>query len=231
MTRIVLFDIDGTLLASGGVGRRAMEGALLAHFGTIGPTHYRYDGKTDKQIARESMRHAGFSDAVIDARMDALIGEYLERLAHAVNAGDHGVRLHLGIRELLEALQARPDVMLGLLTGNVAQGAALKLGAAGLAPEQFRVGAFGSDDERRTALPAIAQQRAAALLGAPVRGDSLVIIGDTPADIECGRGVGARAVAVATGHYTTSDLAAHAPHAVVDDFTDLAASLRVICDA
>jgi len=231
MTRVVLFDIDGTLLASGGVGRRAMEGALLAHFGTIGPTHYRYDGKTDKQIVRESMCHAGFTDDVINARMDSLIADYLARLDHTVKSGDHGVRVHLGVRELLDALNARDDVLLGLLTGNIAAGAALKLRAAGLEADRFCIGAFGSDHEQRNALPAIAQQRATERLGCAVPGNALVIIGDTPADIECGRGIGARAVAVATGHYTVTDLAAHAPHAVVEDFTDLAAALRVICDA
>ncbi|MHB8839314.1 MAG: HAD family hydrolase [Gemmatimonadaceae bacterium] len=231
MTRLVLFDIDGTLLASGGVGRRAMEGALMVHFGTIGPTHYRYDGKTDKQIARESMRMAGFSDADIDTRMQALLDDYLARLGHVVASGDHGVRVHLGIAELLDALEARADVVLGLLTGNIAAGAALKLGAAGLAVERFRVGAFGSDHEHRPALPAIAKRRAEALLGCGVEGEQVVIIGDTPADVECGREIGARAVAVATGHFTTADLAAYDPHAVFEDFTNLDASLRAICDA
>ena len=231
MTRVVLFDIDGTLLASGGVGRRAMEGALMAHFGTIGPTHYRYDGKTDKQIARESMRLAGFADADIDARMPALLADYLTRLERTVSSGEHGVRMHLGIPVLLDALESRADVLLGLLTGNVAPGAALKLRAAGLVPDRFRVGAFGSDDEHRPALPAIAQRRAADVLGRDVPGGQVVIIGDTPADVECGRGIGARAVAVATGHFTTADLAAYDPHAVFEDFTDLGAALRAICDA
>jgi phosphoglycolate phosphatase-like HAD superfamily hydrolase len=231
MRRVVLFDIDGTLLASGGVGRRSMEGALMVHFGTIGPTHYRYDGKTDKQIVRESMRMAGFADADIDARMSALLDDYLARLEHTVTSGEHGVRLHLGIPALLDALEARADVLLGLLTGNVAAGASLKLRAAGLDPARFRVGAFGSDHELRPALPAIAQSRAAELLGRAVAGDSVVIIGDTPADVACGRGIGARAVAVATGHFTTADLAAHDPHAVFEDFTDLDASVRAICDA
>jgi phosphoglycolate phosphatase-like HAD superfamily hydrolase len=230
MTRVVLFDIDGTLLASGGVGRRSMEGALMVQFGTIGPTHYRYDGKTDRQIARESMRMAGFSDADIDARMSALLADYLMRLEHTVKSGEHGVRMHLGIATLLDALEARRDVLLGLLTGNIAEGASLKLSAAGLAPERFRVGAFGSDHEHRHALPAIARQRAEDLLGCEVRGDQLVIIGDTPADVECGRSLGARAVAVATGHFTTSDLAAYHPHAVFEDFTDLDAVQRAICD-
>jgi phosphoglycolate phosphatase-like HAD superfamily hydrolase len=231
MTRVVLFDIDGTLLASGGVGRRAMEGALMVHFGTIGPTHYRYDGKTDKQIVRESMQMAGFSDGDIDARMPALLADYLARLERTVTSGEHAVRMHLGIPELVDALEARTDVLLGLLTGNVAPGAALKLRAAGLAPERFLVGAFGSDHEHRPALPAIAQRRAGELLQRDVPGGDVVIIGDTPADVACGRGIGARAVAVATGHFTTADLAAHDPHAVFEDFTNLAAALEAICDA
>lgn len=231
MTRVVLFDIDGTLLASGGVGRRAMEAALLRHFGTIGPTHYRYDGKTDRQIVRESMGHAGFADADIDARMEPLLAEYLARLEQTITSEMSGVRVHAGVPALLDALQARDDVLLGLLTGNIAPGASLKLRAAGLAPERFRVGAFGSDHEHRFELPAIAQRRAAELLGCNVEGSTVVIIGDTPADVECGRGIGARAVAVATGHFTTADLAACGPHAVFEDFTDVDAAMRAICDA
>lgn len=231
MTRVVLFDIDGTLLASGGLGRRAMEGALMAHFGTTGPTHYRYDGKTDVQIARESMRMAGFSDVDIDARISSLIRDYLQRLEHSVRAEEHGVRTHRGIPALFDALEARADVLLGLLTGNVLPGATLKLEAAGLDPRRFRVGAFGSDHEHRPELPAIAQQRAAAAIGREVAGDAIVIIGDTPADVECGRGIGARAVAVATGHFSTTDLAAHHPHAVFEDFSDLDRALQAICDA
>jgi phosphoglycolate phosphatase len=231
MKRVVLFDIDGTLLASGGVGRRAMEGALLAHFGTVGPTGYRYDGKTDMQIVRESMRLSGFTDADIDGRMESLLLDYLARLEQTVMSGAHGVRLHAGIPELLDALQARTDVLLGLLTGNIARGATLKLIAAGLAPERFAVGAFGSDHEQRPELPAIAQRRASELLGYGVRGPMLVIVGDTPADVECGRGIGARAVAVATGYFSATDLAAYAPHAVFEDFRDLDAALKAICDA
>jgi len=231
MTRVVLFDIDGTLLASGGVGRRAMEGALLAHFGTTGPSGYRYDGKTDKQIVRESMRMAGFTDADIDGRMESLLAEYLVRLEQTVAVADHGVRMHAGIPALIDALDARDDVLLGLLTGNIAPGASLKLRAAGLAPERFVVGAFGSDHELRPELPAIAQRRASERLGYGVAGEMVVIVGDTPADVECGRGIGARAVAVATGHFSTSDLAAFAPHAVFDDFRDLDAALKAICDA
>ncbi len=231
MTHVVLFDIDGTLLASGGVGRRAMEGALIAHFGTVGPAQYRYDGKTDRQIARDLMRDAGFTDADINARMDALLADYLARLGAALADGPRDLTVHRGIFALLDALEARADVLLGLLTGNIAGGAALKLGAAGIAPARFRVGAFGSDHEHRSALPAIAQRRASELLGHAVQGEAVVIVGDTPADVQCGRGIGARAVAVATGHFTVADLAAHRPHAVFEDFSDIDAAVEAMCHA
>lgn len=231
MTRVVLFDIDGTLLASGGVGRRAFEGALHALIGSRGAAEYRYDGKTDRQIGRDLMRMAGHADEAIDAMMDQLLGDYLLRLQVEIDRGAAGVRVHAGIRELLDALDARGDVMLGLLTGNIVQGAELKLGAAGIGMNRFRVGAYGSDHELRPELPAIAQQRASELLGYPVEGPSVVIIGDTPADVQCGRGIGARAVAVATGHYSVADLQAHQPHAVFADFSDLDAAVAAICDA
>lgn len=231
MTTVVLFDIDGTLLASGGVGRRAMEGALHLHFGTIGPDDYRYDGKTDRQIVRELMRLSDFSDHDIDTRMDALLADYLVRLDLELAEGPRGMKVHTGIHELLDALEAREDVLLGLLTGNIAGGATLKLRAAGIAPDRFRVGAFGSDHEHRSELPAIAQVRASVLLGCGVAGRSVVIVGDTPSDVQCGRGIGARAVAVATGHFTAADLSEHGPHAVFEDFSDIDAALGAICDA
>jgi phosphoglycolate phosphatase-like HAD superfamily hydrolase len=141
------------------------------------------------------------------------------------------MRVHRGILALLDALEARVDVLLGLLTGNIAGGAALKLKAAGIAPHRFRVGAYGSDHEHRWELPAIAQARASEHLGYGVVGRSVVIIGDTPADVQCGRGIGARAVAVATGHFTVAALTAHAPHAVFEDFSDIDAAIGAICDA
>ncbi len=234
MKTVVLFDIDGTLLASGGVGRRAFEGALEARVGAVharGAPDYRYDGKTDRQIGRELLRHAGHADAAIDAMLDAIIADYLVRLRAELGAGAPGLRVHAGILGLLDALEARDDVLLGLLTGNVADGAALKLGAAGILPQRFVVGAFGSDHELRPELPAIAQQRASARLGYDVLGASVVIIGDTPADVQCGRGIGARAVAVATGHFSVAELAAHGPQAVFADFSDVAAAVEAICHA
>ena len=217
--RVVLFDIDGTLLSTQGAGKRAMESALAAHFGTTGPAEYHYGGKTDRQIVRDLMRGSGFADDEIDARMPALLADYLDGLRVELT-GANGVDVHPGVTDLLDALEQRTDVLVGLLTGNIEHGAHAKLTAGGLPPRRFRVGAFGSDHERRDALPAIAQSRAAALLGRAVAGERLVIIGDTPLDIECGRGVRARALAVATGSYSVESLAAHAPAAVFESLAD-----------
>ncbi len=229
--KLVLFDIDGTILWTDGAGRRAMEGALVAIFGTTGPSSYRYDGKTDRQIVRDLMRADGHDDTVIDARLHTVLDEYLARLERELARTEPQVHRLDGVLELLDALEARVDRVLGLLTGNVVHGAERKLRAVDIDPARFRIGAFGSDHEHRPALPAIALERSRAALDATFSGDRLVIIGDTPADIHCGRDVGARAIAVATGHYTVDDLSAHAPAAVFADLRDTAAVMRAIDDA
>ncbi len=228
MTRVVLFDIDGTLLLSNGAGRTAMEAALVEHFGTPGPRHYRYDGKTDKLIVRETMRHEGFADAEIDARMAAVLDRYLANLEVALADPARRAEALPGIPALVDAVDAADDLVLGLLTGNVVAGARAKLGAVALAFERFVVGAFGSDHEDRPQLPPIAQARASEYLGYAVPGDRLVIIGDTPADVHCGRGVGARAIAVATGGFSVDELAAHAPAATFTDLRDTGRVLEAI---
>ncbi len=229
--KVVLFDIDGTLLDSHRAGRTAMESALEAHFGTSGPASYRYGGKTDRLIVRETMRLEGFSDAEIDARMSAVVAHYLETLRASLEVTAHRARALDGVLPLLDAVEARDDLLLGLLTGNVVEGAEVKLRAVRIAPPRFRVGAFGSDHEDRPMLPPIARERASAFLGHEVGGDQLVIIGDTPADIDCGRGVGARAIAVATGGYPLDELQSHRPAAAFVDLTDTARVLEAILDA
>ena len=229
--KVALFDIDGTLLWTRGAGRRAMERALAANIGRAGPGEHRYDGKTDPQIVRESMRLVGFTDADVEAQMDGVLARYLEELHTELDRDDHGVELFPGVLALLDALERRDDVVLGLLTGNLATGAERKLRAVGIDPARFAVGAFGSDGEHRHDLPAIARDRASARLGQPVPGDACVIIGDTPSDVACGRGIGARAIAVATGHYDVAALAACQPHSVFADLTDTDAVVRAIVDA
>jgi len=226
--RLVLFDIDGTLLLSDGAGRRAMEGALSHVFGSPGDAGYHYDGKTDRQIVRELMRRDGLDDTEIDARLDDVVTHYLTRLRTELATGAKGVRSLPGVAELLDALEARRDVVLGLLTGNVVEGAQAKLRAAGIEFDRFRVNAFGSDHEHRPRLPEIAQRRAREALGVDLTGHAIVVIGDTPADIDCARSVGARTIAVATGRYTVEELAEHEPSAVFEDLTDTAAVVAAI---
>jgi len=229
--RLVLFDIDGTLLNSGGMGRASMRRALGMIFGSPGNPSYRYDGKTDKQIVRDVMRLEGHTDEHIDSRMEKLIELYLEGLRTGAEGGKFNVRPLEGVVELLDALEQRDDVVLGLLTGNVEPGARIKLTAAGLDPDRFRINAFGSDHEHRPQLPAIAQRRASETLGLDIAGDRVVVIGDTPADIECGRSLGAKAIGVASGHYTVEQLQAHNPYAVFPSLKDTQRVLETILNA
>jgi phosphoglycolate phosphatase len=228
--KLVLFDIDGTILWSDGAGRRAMTEALTAVFGGAGPTDYHYDGKTDPQIVRDLMLASGHTDETIDARIDPLMTRYLGGLEREL-AG--GTRAHVfdGVRELLDLLEARGDIVIGLLTGNLRAGAEIKLRAADIDISRFKVCAFGSDHHARGELPALAQRRAKEDLGLDIAGDHVYVIGDTPADITCGQGIGARAIAVATGRYTPEELARHHPFALFSSLADTAAVMKVIVDA
>jgi phosphoglycolate phosphatase len=226
--KLVLFDIDGTILWSDGAGRRAMTRALITAFGTSGDERYRYDGKTDRQIVRDLMRAEGHADAIIDERMEGLLADYAAGLHEELRSGETQVERLNGVLELIDALESRDDRCVGLLTGNIEVGAHAKLRAVGIDPTRFVVSAFGSDHEVRGELPAIAQRRAREVLGRDVEGDAIVIIGDTPADIDCTRAIGARAIAVATGRYSVEELAGHGPLAVFADLTDTDAVMRAI---
>lgn len=226
--KVVLFDIDGTLLRTDGAGRRSMEHALFTVFGAHGDPEYRYDGKTDRQITREQMRWAGVSDDVIDARMTDVFALYAERLAQELASGAEQAILLAGIPPLLERLGEHDQVTLGLLTGNIEEGARQKIRAVNLAWEQFLVNAFGSDHEQRPMLPSVAQQRATQLLGRDVPGERMVIIGDTPADIHCGRSLNVRAIGVATGRYSVAELSEHDPAAVFATLEDTDAVVESI---
>ncbi|MEO5511837.1 MAG: HAD hydrolase-like protein [Longimicrobiales bacterium] len=229
--RVVLFDIDGTLLRSGGVGRVSMEAALKEVFGAPGRAEYHYDGKTDRQIVRDLMRLEGFDDARIDLQMDELLAVYLAGLQRGLASGARTVEVIEGVAELLDALEAEQEVVLGLLTGNIEAGARAKLSAAAIDFTRFRVNAFGSDHELRPELPAVAQKRARDVLGADIEGNRIIVIGDTPADIRCGEAIGARAIGVATGRYSVAQLVEHDPYAVFETLADTDAVLRRIMNA
>lgn len=207
MRRLVLFDIDGTMLWTDGAGRSAIRQALATEFGIEGPfDNVRFDGKTDPQIIREILELADHPNPVSEDDIAAVCARYLELLQYELKMRQSRVQVLPGVREVLSEFEGRSEVVLGLLTGNLERGAYLKLTAADLEPERFSVGAFGSDAAHRSDLPAIAVERTVRKHGwAPERED-VVIVGDTPADMTCGNGIGARAIGVATGSYSVAEL-------------------------
>ena len=184
--KLVLFDIDGTLLLTAGAGRRAITAALADEISDPEAfSHIRFDGKTDPQIIREMLVAAGCAQPH-ETRVHALCRRYVALLEMELQRPTTSTKLMPGVPELLDRLEAESAVVLGLLTGNVADGATLKLRAAGLDPGRFVVGAYGSDAAHRPDLPPIAAGRAEPLFGRRPHGAELVIIGDTPADVACG---------------------------------------------
>ena len=211
MRRLVLFDIDGTLLAAGGAGARAFRDALMEVFGTPGPIDgHSFAGKTDPQIASELLGAAGLEHEHITARLPELWRSYLARLEPELARSR--LRVLPGVPELLARIEEAPtDAVLGLLTGNLRDGARLKLDAAGIGFRRFAVGAYGCDHADRAELPAVAVERAEERTGRRFQRKEIVVIGDTPNDIACGEALGVRTIAVATGSYTQDHLAACGP--------------------
>lgn len=229
MRKLVLFDIDGTLLWTDGAGRAAIRDALLKETGTTGPIEgFRFDGKTDLQIIQELLHAAGHPDAAHPQCVAAVCRRYTALLTTELAKRTRHIRLYPGVPALLDALDARGDALVGLLTGNVAEGARLKLRAAGIDPARFRVGAYGSDAADRSALPSIAARRAASAMGRLPAGEEIVIVGDTPADMVCGAPLGARAIGVATGAFSVAALEAAGAFAVFESFRDASAVLAAI---
>lgn len=216
MRRLILFDIDGTLV-SGGPAKIAFEAAMVETFGTAGDvTGLSFAGKTDPQIARELLSGAGFDAADIDEGLPELWVRYLGHLE--ARLPERPLTVLVGVRQLLDALAALDGMALGLLTGNIARGAELKLGSTGLW-DRFPIGGFGSDHEERDELPAIALERARAHWGHPLVSRDTVVVGDTPRDIACGRVGGMRTLAVATGRFAAADLEAAGAHHVLEDLS------------
>ena len=225
--RLVLFDIDGTLLTAAGAGRTAVARAMEEVYGPVGSlADHPFGGKTDPQIAFEVLGPLGWSMAAIEAGLPTMFERYLTYLEEELPRSPRA-RLMPGVHPLLDRLAERPEVTLGLLTGNLARGAAIKLAHFGL-EGRFSFGAFGSDDGDRHRLPAIAVARAEAQSGHRHQGKEIVIIGDTEHDIACGRALGVLALAVATGPFGVKALEAHGPDHVFADLSDTDAVLRAI---
>ncbi len=208
--KLILFDIDGTLIRSHGGGRAALQAALEEIFDTAGPIdNYRMGGKTDIRIITDLLTATGIKTAEITPKLPTIY-ELMVAKAEEIFPEKKMVQCP-GVFELLQALNICENVVLGLLTGNNHLSAPLKLLAADIDPRQFRVAAYGSDAANRNDLPALAWQRAKELTGYDFDGKNTVIIGDTPADILCARAGQATAVALASGWHAASTLAQYQP--------------------
>lgn len=224
---LVLFDIDGTLLRSDGAGRVAMEQAGLDLIGRqFVLDGIEFGGKLDRNIWREVCARNGLDDPERwQARFRAV---YLERFEALFATGERTVTAMPGTHELLDVLGRRDDVAVGILSGNYPESGARKLVAAGMAPEQFGVGAWGCDADRREDLLPVALERCAARHGWRPSVERVVVLGDTPADVAVARAHGARCLAVLTGWAEREALIAAGPDRLVDDVSDTADIVRWI---
>lgn len=224
--RLVLFDIDGTLITDGGAARHSYALALREAYGYEGDlTRYDFSGRTDPQITSMVLHDAGLTEEEISARSPQLWEAYLRELA--IHATPERVHALPGIRELLDRLASRDDVMLALLTGNIERGARLKLAPAAL-NDYFPFGAFGSDSAQREELPPIAVERASRVDGHRFRGRDVVIIGDSIYDVRCGVPHEATTIAVASGKTSADKLRAENPHHFFHSAEELAGILSAI---
>jgi phosphoglycolate phosphatase-like HAD superfamily hydrolase len=213
--QVYLFDIDGTLLSSGGAGKAAMDAALRSAFAADrGTDGVPFTGRTDRAIIRDLFHRHGIEEN--EANLQKFLTAYLGHLPDCL--ARHSGRVLPGVARFLELLHVRATVEIGLLTGNIREGARLKLGHFGLV-DFFRFGSFGDehfdrDDVARTALDLIRTR-----LGV-VNPQDVWVIGDTPLDVQCARAIGARAAAVATGWHTLDQLAESRPDVLLADLSD-----------
>jgi len=213
--KLLLFDIDGTLILSGGAGETALKHAMRDRFGVAEDMEgIVLAGATDALIANRLLEKHDI--ARTPENLTALMDSYLEHLE--LNLPRHNGSLLPGILKLLEALRDRTDCVIGLLTGNLERGAELKLTHYGVW-DFFEFGAFANDSGNRNELGPFARARALERHGIEFESHQIFIIGDTPRDIECAKVINARSVAIATGNYSVEELREHDPEFL---FTDLA---------
>ena len=228
---LVLFDVDGTLIDTGGAGRRSLEAAFRAVLGVEDVAalsrRVRFTGKTDPVIIDDMAAAAGLgSDAILAIAPD-LRRAYLDALRLDMAREDPRRRTIPGVVPLLEALSAKPETTLGLLTGNIEEGARTKLEPFGL-NRFFEDGGFASDDPDRGAIARIAHEKASRRRGFSFPAADTWVVGDTELDIACARANGFRAMAVDSGWVPRDHLVEARPDAIVSDFTDVAAILRTL---
>lgn len=232
--RLVLFDIDGTILHGGKLFRQCFEGAIRARFSHDELPRISFSGKTDRQICRELIEAAGFlpdaNELEREASIDLVIQDYLDRVRLAIPLRRNEVKILPGVQAVLERLETRSEVLLGLLTGNVREGAELKLSAVGV-HKSFKFGVYGDDHWDRYQLPSIAVKQVRREYGYEYSGKQIVIIGDTIHDVNCGRSLGVRAIGVGTGQADQrAKILEASPDYFFNDLSDTDAVVRAILE-
>lgn len=213
---VLLFDIDGTLVTTGPSPRIAIERAFAETYGREGAFDFPFDGMTDRAIVRRALARVGAeaTDEAIDAFLELYVRLLREELAQ-----EPAYPLHHGMERALEVALAADGVAVGLGTGNIKEGARAKLDKIDLF-RHFGFGGFGCDHELRPELIRIGAQRGAAALGVPLADCRVVVIGDTPKDVEAARAIGAECIGVGTGRYTPAELLACGATHAFQDFRD-----------
>jgi phosphoglycolate phosphatase len=223
---VLLWDIDGTLISTAGAGRRAIVRTFEQRFGRGDVLDFPFDGMTDPVIVRQGLEALGWPEARIADEVPATLAAYVQVLAE-VCATASDFRVHAGIEAALALAAGRAGVVNGLGTGNIEQGARLKLERVGL-HRHFDFGGYGSDHAERAQLLAIGAERGAARLGHDRGRCRVVVIGDTPKDIAAARAIGAESIAVATGSFKVPALREHGATYAFDSLADARATQALL---
>ena len=222
--KLLLFDIDGTLLLTNGAGTRAASRAFEKLHGVSGAMEeIDAAGKTDPLILKE-MYNKELGRHHTEQEAEQIYRHYISYLKEEIKASE--ITIMPGIKTLLTKLSVRDDLLLGVATGNIEESAWIKLRHSGL-DAHFGFGGYGSDSELRKDLIRRAVERAQEHMSQKGDFEKIFVIGDTPFDIIHGKAAGARTVAVATGSYTVEELGEHSPDYLYDDLTDLKSILRI----
>ncbi|MEI6847119.1 MAG: HAD hydrolase-like protein [Chlorobiaceae bacterium] len=217
LKKLILFDIDGTLLSIGQINRTILGDALKEVYGTEGSTStHDFAGKMDNIIIYEVLKSAGLSDTVIARKFKQAKATYIEMFRAQTKPTD--ITLMEGVRELLNELSGHPELLLGLLTGNFEGSGRHKLHLPDI-DHFFPFGAFADDGNSRNALPPVAVEKAYQISGKMFLENDVVIIGDTEHDIACSRVLNAKSIAVATGTYSANELRKHNPDVLLDNLS------------